>query len=63
MHEATWGYIAVCIAVPMLWGLATEWVFGRVEGYLRGRRRTFPEPDPHPAVHHHRTPGTLDYRI
>jgi hypothetical protein len=63
MHETTWTYAAICITVPLLWGLATEWVFRRVEGYLQKRRRPPQNRGQTPVTPHHRTPETLDYRI
>ncbi|MSS70477.1 MAG: hypothetical protein EXS64_03205 [Candidatus Latescibacteria bacterium] len=63
MRETTWMYVTVCIAVPLLWGLVTEWVSGRVEGYVQKRRRPPPDRAQPPTTPHYRTPETLDYRI
>lgn len=63
MHESTWAYVAICIVVPMAWGLLTEWVFGKVEGYLHSRRKPSPDRAQPQVIQHSRTPSTLDYRI
>jgi hypothetical protein len=64
MPQTTWvWYIALCIVVPMAWGLVTEWVFGRAQGYLQKRRRPAPDRAQSPVARNPRTPETLDYRI
>jgi len=62
MFQTTWMYIALCIVAPMAWGLATDWVFGKAQGYLRRRWRSSPGARP-PVARNPRTPETLDYRI
>jgi len=63
MPRTTWWYIALCIVVPMAWGLATEWVFGKAQAYLKHRQKPPPDRAQGPVIRNPGTPETLDYRI
>ena len=63
MGETSWTYVAICIGLPLAWGLLAEWVFGKAQRYLVKRRKSPLEPQPGSAGRFDTTPPTLDYRI
>jgi hypothetical protein len=47
----SWGYAALCLILPMAWGLIVVWASGRIEGLLRrllgpADKAAHPEGDP-----------------